>query len=61
VVRVLERLRIERELPLRIVIDNVLTPEGGAGKKERLLGIPYGMELTVPPSGFHGQGLSTRP
>jgi hypothetical protein len=42
-------------------IDNVLTPEGGAGKKERLLGIPYGMELTVPPSGFHGQGLSTRP
>ena len=61
VVRVLERLRIERGLPLRIVIDNVLTRERKAGGKKRSLSIPYGMATTVTPSGFHMQGRSDRP
>jgi hypothetical protein len=43
--------------------DNVLTQEGKAGEKRRFLSIPHGMLLTstVPPSGFHEQGLSVRP
>ena len=61
VTRVLERLIGERGRPENLRSDNVLTREGGVGKKEQLLSIPYGMELTLPPSGFHGQGLSTRP
>ena len=63
VVRVLEKLRLERGLPERIVIDNVLTRERKVQEKRRSLSIPYGMCLTtnVPPSGFHGQGLSVRP
>jgi hypothetical protein len=41
---------------------NVLTQEGKAGEKKRSLSIPYGMFLkTISPSGFHQQGLSTRP
>lgn len=52
-----------RSVPKSITVDNVLTREGKAGEKRRFLGIPYGMCLTttVPPSGFHGQGLSARP
>ena len=46
-----------------VLTDNVLTREGKAGEKRRFLSIPYGMCLTttVPPSGFHEQGLSVRP
>jgi putative transposase len=49
--------------PTSITLDNVLTQEGKAGEKRRSLSIPYGMCLTttVPPSGFHEQGLSVRP
>jgi putative transposase len=44
-------------------MDNVLTQEGKALEKKRSLSIPYGMLMTttVHPSGFHEQGLSTRP
>ena len=41
--------------------DNVLTREGRVGKKKRFLSIPYGMAMTVTPSGFHMQGRSDRP
>ena len=46
-----------------VLTDNVLTREGKAGEKRRFHGIPYGMclTMTVPPSGFHEQGLSVRP
>ena len=46
-----------------VLTDNVLTREGKAGEKRRFLSIPHGMCLmtTVPPSGFHEQGLSVRP
>jgi hypothetical protein len=46
-----------------VLTDNVLTQEGKAGEKRRSLSIRYGMLLrtTVPPSGFHEQGLSVRP
>ncbi len=46
-----------------VLTDNVLTQEGKAGEKRRSLSIPHGMCLTttVPPSGFHEQGLSVRP
>ncbi len=57
-------LGIEQPRGHRIVgVDNVLTREGKAEEKRRSLGIPYGMCLTttVPPSGFHEQGLSVRP
>jgi len=63
VTRVLERLIGERGRPENLRSDNVLTQEGKAGEKRRSLSIPYGMCLTttVPPSGFHEQGLSVRP
>lgn len=63
VVRVLDRLRLERGLPERIVIDHALTRERKVREKRRSLSIPYGMCLrtTVPPSGSHEQGLSVRP
>ncbi|AXC10298.1 Mobile element protein [Acidisarcina polymorpha] len=63
VTRVLERLIEERGRPENVRSDNVLTQEGKAGEKRRSLSIPYGMCLTttVPPSGFHEQGLSVRP
>ena len=46
-----------------VLTDNVLTREGNVREKRRSLSIPYGMCLTttVPPSGFHEQGLSVRP
>lgn len=46
-----------------VITDNVLTRERKVQEKRRSLSIPYGMCLTtnVPPSGFHGQGLSVRP
>ena len=63
VTRVLERLIEERGRPENLRSDNVLTQEGKAREKRRSLSIPYGMCLTttVPPSGFHEQGLSVRP
>ena len=63
VTRVLERAIAERGRPENLRSDNVLTQEGKAGEKRRSLSIPYGMCLmtTVPPSGFHVQGLSVRP
>jgi hypothetical protein len=46
-----------------LLTDNVLTRERKDREKRRSLSIPYGMCLTttVPPSGFHEQGLSVRP
>jgi transposase InsO family protein len=63
VTRVLERAIAERGRPEQVRSDNVLTREGIAEEKRRFLSIPYGMCLTttVPPSGFHEQGLSIRP
>lgn len=61
VTRVLERLIGERGRPENLRSDNVLTREGQVGRKKRFLGIPYGMEMTVTPSGFHMQGRSNRP
>jgi putative transposase len=63
VVRVLNQLKQERRAPRMLFCDNVLTQEGKAGEKRKSLSIPYGMCLTttVPPSGFHEQGLSVRP
>jgi putative transposase len=62
VTRVLERLIEERGRPESVRSDNVLTQEGKAREKKRSLSIPHGMfALTVTPSGFHKQGLSTRP
>jgi len=62
VVAALTRAIVERgQAPRSITLDNVLTREEWAGEKKKLLSIPYGMEWSVPPSGFHGQGLSTRP
>ena len=63
VTRVLDEMIARRGPPQAIRCDNVLTREGKAGEKRRFLSIPYGMCLTttVPPSGFHEQGLSVRP
>ena len=63
VVRRLNKLKLERGVPKVLFCDNVLTREGKAGEKRRFLSIPHGMCLmtTVPPSGFHEQGLSVRP
>ena len=46
-----------------VTFDNVLTRERIVREKRRSLSIPHGMCLTttVPPSGFHEQGLSVRP
>ncbi|AXC16086.1 Mobile element protein (plasmid) [Acidisarcina polymorpha] len=59
----LDKVVALRGAPQLITVDNVLTQEGKAGEKRRSLSIPYGMCLTttVPPSGFHEQGLSVRP
>ncbi len=59
----LDKALVQRGVPESITVDNVLTQEGKAGEKRRSLSIPYGMCLTttVPPSGFHEQGLSVRP
>jgi putative transposase len=62
VTRVLDQLIAERGLPESVCSYNVLTRERKAREKERSLGIPYGMfAKTVTSSGFHKQGLSTRP
>jgi putative transposase len=63
VTRELDRLIERRGQPESVRSDNVLTQEGKAGEKRRSLSLPHGMILrtTVPPSGFHEQGLSVRP
>ena len=50
-------------IPDILYTDNVLTRERIVREKRRSLSIPHGMCLTttVPPSGFHEQGLSVRP
>ena len=50
-------------VPDVLYTDNVLTQEEKAGEKRGSLASPHGMWLrtTVPPSGFHVQGLSVRP
>lgn len=57
----LDRIVALRGAPQSITVDNVLTREGRVGKKKRFLSIPYGMAMTVTPSGFHMQGRSDRP
>lgn len=61
VTRVLDEIIARRGAPNAIRCDNVLTREREAGGKKRFLSIPYGMEMTVTPSGFHMQGRSDRP
>jgi putative transposase len=58
----LDKVVMLRGAPESITAYNVLTRERKAREKERSLGIPYGMfAKTVTSSGFHKQGLSTRP
>jgi len=59
----LDKALLQCGAPESITVDNVLTQEGKALEKKRSLSIPYGTLLmtTVQPSGFHEQGLSTRP
>jgi putative transposase len=61
VIEVLGDAMIERGIPEHIRSDNVLTRERKVGGKKRFLSIPYGMKMTVSPSGFHMQGRSDRP
>ena len=63
VIAALADVMVLKGVPEHLRSDNVLTQEGKAGEKRRSLSIPYGMCLTttVPPSGFHEQGLSVRP
>ena len=63
VIATLADVMLIKGVPQHVRSDNVLTREGKAGEKRRFLSIPYGMCLTttVPPSGFHEQGLSVRP
>ncbi len=62
VTRVLERAISERGRPENLRSDNVLIHEGKVREKRRSLSLPYGtFAKTVTPSGFHEQGLSTRP
>ena len=63
VIGALADVMVWKGVPEHLRSDNVLTREGKAEEKRRSLGIPYGMCLTttVPPSGFHEQGLSVRP
>jgi putative transposase len=62
VTRVLERAIGERGRPENLRSDNVLIHEGKVREKRRSLSLPYGtFAKTVTPSGFHEQGLSTRP
>jgi len=49
-------------IPEVLYTDNVLIHEGEVREKRRSFSIPYGtFRKTVTPSGFHEQGLSTRP
>src|SRR6185437_2936819 len=59
--RELERAIAVYGKPQAIRCDNVLTREGQVEGNKRFLSIPYGMETTVTPSGFHMQGRSDRP
>jgi putative transposase len=61
VTRELERAIATHGKPHAIRCDNVLTRERTVGGKKRFLSIPYGMKMTVSPSGFHMQGRSDRP
>ena len=63
VIEALADVMVFKGVPEHLRSDNVLTREGKAGEKRRFLGIPYGkcLTTTVPPSGFHEQGLSVRP
>ncbi|MBB5058859.1 hypothetical protein HDF16_003582 [Granulicella aggregans] len=63
VISALADVMVMKGVPEHLRSDIVLTQEGKAGEKRRSLSIPYGMCLTttVPPSGFHEQGLSVRP
>ena len=60
-IEVLADAMIEHGIPEHIRSDNVLTREGAIRGKKRFLSIPYGMKVTVTPSGFHMQGRSNRP
>jgi putative transposase len=63
VISALADVMVMKGVPEHLRSDNVLTQEGKAGEKRRSLSLPHGMILrtTVPPSGFHEQGLSVRP
>ena len=61
VIEALADIMIERDVPEHLRSDNVLTRERTVGGKKRFLSIPYGMKMTVSPSGFHMQGRSDRP
>ena len=63
VIEALAEVMVLKCVPEHLRSDNVLTQEGKAGEKRRFPSIPYGMCLTttLPPSGFHEQGLSVRP
>jgi putative transposase len=61
VIEVAAEAMLEHGRPEHIRSDNVLTREWQVERKKRFLSIPYGMKLTVSPSGFHMQGRSDRP
>src|ERR1700722_14103153 len=63
VIGALADVMVWKGVPEHLRSDNVLTRERKDREKRRSLSIPYGMCLTttVPPSGFHEQGLSVRP
>ncbi len=63
VIEALADVMVTKGVPENLRSDNVLTRERKVREKRRSLSIPYGMCLTttVPPSGFHLQGLSVRP
>jgi hypothetical protein len=61
VTRALDRLIEERGHPENVRSDNVLTREEQVERKKQFLSIPYGMKMTLSPSGFHMQGRSNRP
>ena len=63
VIEALADVMVLKGVPEHIRSDNVLTRERKVREKRRSLSIPHGMCLTttVPPSGFHEQGLSVRP
>jgi hypothetical protein len=62
VISALADVMVWKGVPEHLRSDNVLTREGNVREKSRFLSIPYGtFAKTVTPSGFHKQGLSTRP
>lgn len=56
VIETLADVMVTKGVPKHLRSDNILTPEGKAGEKKRSLSIPYGIVLTVTPSGFYEQG-----